>query len=59
MSLLSNPDAVLSYCDFDLIDPESRVPRLVVGLRYGDESESIRIDTHAAEMHERWRQRTT
>jgi len=27
------------------IDPESRVPRLVVGLRYGDESESIRIDT--------------
>jgi len=34
------------------IDPESRVPRLVVGLRYGDESESIRIDTHAAPMHE-------
>ncbi|HEY2368926.1 MAG TPA: PilZ domain-containing protein [Polyangiaceae bacterium] len=38
------------------IDPESRIPRLVVGLRYGDESESIRIDTHAhdqeAEMHE-------
>jgi hypothetical protein len=27
------------------IDPESRVPRLVVGLRYGDESESIRIET--------------
>ena len=35
------------------IDPESRVPRLVVGLRYGDESESIRIDTHAhEEAHE-------
>lgn len=27
------------------IDPESKVPRLVVGLRYGDESESIRIET--------------
>ncbi len=37
------------------IDPESRIPRLVVALRYGDESESIRIDTHAheqAEMYE-------
>ena len=29
------------------IDPESRVPRLVVGLRYGDEPESIPIEPHA------------
>jgi hypothetical protein len=26
------------------IDPESKIPRLVVGLRYGDESESIRLE---------------
>lgn len=31
------------------IDPESKVPRLVVGLKYGDESESIPVETHAHE----------
>jgi len=31
------------------IDPESRVPRLVVGLRYGDEPESIPIEPQHAE----------
>jgi hypothetical protein len=31
------------------IDPESKVPRLVVALRYNDESESIRIDTQPHE----------
>ncbi len=30
------------------IDPESRVPRLVVGLKYGDEPESIPIEPHVA-----------
>ncbi len=29
------------------IDPESKVPRLVVGLKYGDESESIPVEMHA------------
>ncbi len=26
------------------VDPESKIPRLVVGLRYGDESESIKLE---------------
>jgi len=30
------------------VDPESKIPRLVVGLRYGDEAESIPIESHAA-----------
>ena len=34
------------------IDPESKVPRLVVGLKYGDESESIPIETHAHDEEE-------
>lgn len=32
--LLNNPDATLSYCDFYLIDPESRVVRWVVTPEY-------------------------
>jgi glycosyltransferase involved in cell wall biosynthesis len=32
--LLDNPDAVLSYCDFDLIDPDSRVVRRVTAPEY-------------------------
>ena len=32
--LLNNPDATLSYCDFDLIDPGSRVVRRVVAPEY-------------------------
>jgi glycosyltransferase involved in cell wall biosynthesis len=32
--LLSHPEAVLSYCDFDLIDPESRVVRRVTAPEY-------------------------
>lgn len=32
--LLDNPDAVLSYCDFDLIDPESRIVRRVNAPEY-------------------------
>ena len=32
--LLGNPDAVLSYCDFDLIDPESRIVRHVNAPEY-------------------------
>lgn len=32
--LLGNPDAVLSYCDFDLIDPESRIVRRVNAPEY-------------------------
>jgi hypothetical protein len=32
--LLSHPEAVLSYCDFDLIDPESRVVRRVTAPDY-------------------------
>ncbi len=31
------------------IDAESGIPRLVVGLKYGDESESIPVETHAHE----------
>lgn len=33
-SLLSSPDAVMSYCDFDLIDPDSRIVRVVVAPEY-------------------------
>lgn len=32
--LLDNPDATLSYCDFDLIDPESRMVRRVLAAEY-------------------------
>ena len=32
--LLENPDAVLCYCDFQLIDPESRVVRNVIAPEY-------------------------
>ncbi len=33
------------------IDPDSKIPRLVVGLRYGDESESIRLDLQPRAPH--------